>query len=163
MAKIRTFLDPSWHDNIKKRKLRLCSLVGRGPGFDSRCYHISWEVVGLERGPLSLVSITEELLEFKSIGSGSIKPEIHGLVDPLRRPRDTLYQQKLTLTSLISGGRSVGILCLRAKATEFKFVFLIVFKVTFSSGSVWKEKLPFWHQLWSPCDNTWDHWKFGSR
>jgi hypothetical protein len=32
---------------------------------DSRRYHIFWEVVGLERGPLSLVSTTEELLEKK--------------------------------------------------------------------------------------------------
>jgi hypothetical protein len=35
------------------------------PGFDSRRYHIFWEVVGLERGPLSLVSTNEELLERK--------------------------------------------------------------------------------------------------
>jgi hypothetical protein len=34
----------------------------RGSGFDSRCYQIFREVVGLERGPLSLVSSTEELL-----------------------------------------------------------------------------------------------------
>jgi hypothetical protein len=32
--------------------------------------------VGLERGPLSLVSIIEELLERKSNGSGLGKPEI---------------------------------------------------------------------------------------
>jgi hypothetical protein len=32
-------------------------------GFDSRHYQIFWEVVGLERGPLSLVSTTEELLD----------------------------------------------------------------------------------------------------
>jgi hypothetical protein len=32
-------------------------------GFDSRRYQIFLEVVGLERGPLSLVRITEELLE----------------------------------------------------------------------------------------------------
>jgi hypothetical protein len=31
----------------------------------SRRYHISREVVGLERGPLSLVSTTEELLDRK--------------------------------------------------------------------------------------------------
>jgi hypothetical protein len=62
---------------------RLCGLVVRvpghrsgGPGFDTRRYYISWELVGLERGPLSLVSITEELLERKSSGSGSIKPRI---------------------------------------------------------------------------------------
>jgi hypothetical protein len=38
-------------------------------GFDSRCYQILCEVVGLERGPLSLVRTIEELLERKSSGS----------------------------------------------------------------------------------------------
>jgi hypothetical protein len=38
-------------------------------GFDSRPYEIFWEVVGLERGPLSLVSTVEELLGRKSSGS----------------------------------------------------------------------------------------------
>jgi hypothetical protein len=41
-----------------------------GPGFDSRPYKIFWEVGGLERGPFSLVRTTEELLEWKSSGSG---------------------------------------------------------------------------------------------
>jgi hypothetical protein len=40
------------------------------PGFDSRRYQIFWEVVGLERGPISLVSTTEELLGRKGSGSG---------------------------------------------------------------------------------------------
>jgi hypothetical protein len=39
-------------------------------GFVSRRYQIFWEVVGLERGPLSLVSTIEELLERKSSGYG---------------------------------------------------------------------------------------------
>jgi hypothetical protein len=39
-------------------------------GFDSRRYHIFWEVVGLERGPLSLLSTIEGLLGRKSSGSG---------------------------------------------------------------------------------------------
>jgi hypothetical protein len=38
--------------------------------FDSRRYQIFTEVVGLQRGPLSLVSTIEELLERKSNGSG---------------------------------------------------------------------------------------------
>jgi hypothetical protein len=38
-------------------------------GFDSRLYQIFWELVGLEWGPLNLVSTTEELLERKSSGS----------------------------------------------------------------------------------------------
>jgi hypothetical protein len=37
-------------------------------------------------------------------------------------PCDTLYLQKLALTSPISGGRSVGIVRLRTKATEFGLV-----------------------------------------
>jgi hypothetical protein len=56
---------------------RLCGLVvrvpgyrSRYPGFDSRRYQIFLEVVGLERGPLSLVRIIEELLEWKSSGPG---------------------------------------------------------------------------------------------
>jgi hypothetical protein len=47
----------------------LCGLVVRGPGFDSRPYQIFWEVVGLERCPLSLVMIVEELFQGNS-GSG---------------------------------------------------------------------------------------------
>jgi hypothetical protein len=42
----------------------------RGPEFDSRRYQIFWQVVGLERFLLSLVSTTEELLARKSTGSG---------------------------------------------------------------------------------------------
>jgi hypothetical protein len=56
---------------------RLCGLVvrvpdyrSRRPGLDSRRYQIFWEVVGLERGPLSRMRIIEELLEWKSSGSG---------------------------------------------------------------------------------------------
>jgi hypothetical protein len=77
-------------------------------GFDSIRYRIFWEVVGLERGPLSLVSTSEELLGRNSSGSG---PEIreYGHGDPLSWPRDILYLQKLVLTSPTSGGLSVGI------------------------------------------------------
>jgi hypothetical protein len=53
------------------------------PGSDSRRYQIFWEVVGLERGPLSLVSTTEELLERKSSGSG-LESQEYGRRDPSR-------------------------------------------------------------------------------
>jgi hypothetical protein len=39
-------------------------------GFDSRHYQIFYEVLDLERGPLSLVSTIEELLGRKRSGSG---------------------------------------------------------------------------------------------
>jgi hypothetical protein len=67
-----------------------------------------WEVVGLERGPPSLVSTIEELLRWNISGSGLESREYYR-GDPLRWPRDILYLQKLVLTSPISGGRSVGI------------------------------------------------------
>jgi hypothetical protein len=95
---------------------RLCGLVVRDPGFDSRRYQIFWEVVGLERGPLSLASTIEELLGRNSSGSGLENRE-YDCGDPLRWPRDTLYPQKLALTSPTSGSRSVGIVRLRTKAT----------------------------------------------
>jgi hypothetical protein len=50
--------------------VRVPGYRSRSPGFDSRHYQIFWEVVYLERGPLSLVRIIEELLEWKSSGSG---------------------------------------------------------------------------------------------
>jgi hypothetical protein len=49
--------------------VRVPGYRSRGPEFDSWRYQIFWEVVGLERGPLSLVRITEELLEWKSSSS----------------------------------------------------------------------------------------------
>jgi hypothetical protein len=77
--------------------------------------------VGLERGPLSFMSTTEEPLGRNSSGSGLENLE-YGRGDPLRWPRNTLYPQKLALTSPKSGGRSVGIVLSRTKATESSLV-----------------------------------------
>jgi hypothetical protein len=71
-------------------------------GFDSRRYQIFWEVVGQERGPLSLVSTIEELFERKSVGS-SLEVREYGRSDPSRLPRGTLYLQNWTLNSLTTG------------------------------------------------------------
>jgi hypothetical protein len=76
--------------------------------------------VGLERGLLNFVSTIEILLERNSSGSGLENRE-YGRGDSLCWPRDTLYPQKLSLTSPISGCRSVGIVLSRTKATEFFF------------------------------------------
>jgi hypothetical protein len=64
-------------------------------GFYSWCYQIFWEVVGLEQGPLSLMSTTEELLGKKKS-----------------------YAQKLALALPTSSCCSVGIVCSRTEATE---------------------------------------------
>jgi hypothetical protein len=103
-------------------------------GFDSRRYQIFWGVVGLERGPLSLVSTTEELLGRKSSGSGL---ECRGRRNPSRWPRNTLYPQKLALTSPTSGGRSVSIVRLRIQATEFLTVSVKLGKQSMKSLVIW--------------------------
>jgi hypothetical protein len=87
--------------------------------------------VGLERGPLSLMSTIEELLWRNNSGFG-LENRKYGHGDPLRWPRDTLYPQKLAVTSPISGGPSVGIVRLRTKATEFVCVYMVVLFVSLS-------------------------------
>jgi hypothetical protein len=99
-------------------------LLIQRPGLDSRCYQIFWEVVGLERGPLSLASTMEELLERKSSGSGL---EIREYVrrDPSHWPRGILYPQKLALTSPTSGCHSVRIVRSRTQVKEFLIFWFI--------------------------------------
>jgi hypothetical protein len=104
---------------------RLCGLVVRvldyrcrGPGFYSRA--LQKKVMDLERGPLSLVSTTEELLDRKSSGS-CLENREYGRRNPSRWPRGTFYPQKLAITSPISGGRSVGIVRSRTQTMEFSF------------------------------------------
>jgi hypothetical protein len=92
-------------------------------GFDSRHYLIFWGLMGLDRGPLSPVSTTEELLGRKSSDSGLENRE-YGRRVPSRWPRGTLYPQKLALSSPTSGGRSAGIVRSRTQATEFFSVLL---------------------------------------
>jgi hypothetical protein len=76
--------------------------------------------MGLERGPLSRVSTTMELLGRKSSGS-DLENRKYSRRDPSLRPSDTPYPQKLALTSLTSGGRSVRIVRSRTRATDFFF------------------------------------------
>ena len=90
----------------------------------SRRYQIFCVVVGLERGPLSLVSLMrsiEELLEWKSSGSRSRKQRLTAVGTRWADHVTPLYPQKLALTSPTGGGRSVGMVRVRTKATEFFF------------------------------------------
>jgi hypothetical protein len=87
---------------------RLCGLVVRVPDYISRFPAISgatrlfWEVVCLERGPLSLVRRIEELLGRKSSDSG-LEIREYGSRDPSRWLRGNLYSRTLALTSPTSG------------------------------------------------------------
>jgi hypothetical protein len=83
-------------------------------------YQIFWEVAGLERRPLSLVSTTEELLERKSNGSG-LESRKYGRKTPSRLPRGIVYQQYLALISPTNGCRYVGIVRSRTQVMEFRY------------------------------------------
>jgi hypothetical protein len=93
-------------------------------GFCSRRYQIFWEIMGLERGPLSLVNTIEELLGRNNSGSG-LEIQEYGRRDPSHRPRDTLYPQKLALTSPTVGCRSAGIVFSRTEVTEMSNAYTI--------------------------------------
>jgi hypothetical protein len=82
------------------------------------------KVVGLERGPFSLVSATE-ILERKSNGFG-LESREYSLRDPSLWSRGTFYPQKFTLTSPTSGGRSVGIVRSRTQKTEFLLLLILI-------------------------------------
>jgi hypothetical protein len=86
-------------------------------GFCSRRYQIFWKVVGLERGPPSLMSTIEELFERKSSCSG-LESQEYGCRDPSRWPHGILYPRKLAVTLPTRGGRSVDIIRPRTQATE---------------------------------------------
>jgi hypothetical protein len=55
----------------------------------------------------------------------SRKPKLRAVEICCAEPLDTLYPQKLALTSPTSGGRSVGIVRLRARATECVVVLVV--------------------------------------
>jgi hypothetical protein len=59
--------------------------------------------MGLERGPLSHVSTTEEILETKNNGSG-LECREYGLRNPSRWPCGTLYPQIFGTNFAASGG-----------------------------------------------------------
>jgi hypothetical protein len=71
--------------------------------------------VGLEMGPLSFVSTTEELLQRNSSGCGLERGK-YGRRDPSRLPRGTLYPQELVRPSPTSS---------LTQATDFIFIYLI--------------------------------------
>jgi hypothetical protein len=80
--------------------------------------------VGLQQGPLSLVSSNEKLLGRNNSGFGQeSRGYDHG--DSLLLPRDTLYPKKLAPSLPTSGGCLVGIVRSWTKATEF-FLFFIL-------------------------------------
>jgi hypothetical protein len=80
-----------------------------------------FRVLGLERGPLSLVSTIWELLGRSSVSG--LENREYGHRNPSRWPRGTIYPKNLALTSSTSSVRSVGIVRSRTQASESSFSF----------------------------------------
>jgi hypothetical protein len=78
--------------------------------------------MGLERGPLSLVSTTEELFNRK-VAAPVKKTENTAVGIRHADHAAPFYPQKLAITSPTSGGRSVGIVRSRTQTMEFSFSF----------------------------------------
>jgi hypothetical protein len=89
-------------------------------GCDSRRYHIFWEVVGLERGPLSLVSTIEELLGRKSSGSGLENRE-YGRRDSSRWSRGTPLSTKVDTNFAGNRVLAQSLHCLDLSPCDFYF------------------------------------------
>jgi hypothetical protein len=76
------------------------------------------KVVGLERGPLSLVGTAEELLDRK-VAAPVYKTENTAVGIRHADHAAPSIRKKLTITSPTSGGRSVGIVRSRTQTMEF--------------------------------------------
>jgi hypothetical protein len=103
-------------------------------GFDSWRYQTFWEVLVLERGSLSLMSTSEELLGRKSSGSGLENLKYN------RRGSAALTTRHLPIRS------SIGIVLSWTKATEL----VITVITSYSRGTV-SDTL---HPVWERADHT---------
>jgi hypothetical protein len=91
-----------------------CSLMPRFPGCRSRGPS---SILGLDRGPLSLVQL-RSYLKGKSSGSGLENRDYGRRGSATLTMRHPSIRKTLTLTLSASGSRSVGIVRSRTKSTE---------------------------------------------
>jgi hypothetical protein len=122
------FRHPRHSCSVSLDEDRFCGLLVRVPGYRSRVLFPALPYFlrssGSGRGPLSLVNITEELLEWKSSGSGSRKPRLMAAEVRYADHATLSISKKLAPTLPTSGGRAVGIVCLWTEATEFSLITL---------------------------------------
>jgi hypothetical protein len=108
-------------------------------------------IVDLERGPLSLVNTTEELLGRESSGSGLKNRDYYRRGSAVLTTRHPYIRKTLVLTSATSGGHSVGIVRSQTKATEILLLwgnlavspnFIVFYAVRVITGRLTKSYRP---------------------
>jgi hypothetical protein len=128
--------------------VRVSGCRSGGPGFDSRALQEK-KVVGLEQGPLSLVSTTEELLGRKSNDSG-LEIREYGRRDSSCWPRGTLYPQKVG-TNFADKRQSLGRYSLLAdwghgvfflRAQVVKFIIMEFSPASYYFAPLWSKYSP---------------------
>jgi hypothetical protein len=116
--------------------------------FDSRPYQIFWEVVGLERGPLSLVSTIEELSGRKSSGSGLVNRD-YGRRGSAALPRYTLLSAKVGANFSYK----------RLSLGWHTFFSDLSYGVKFSFSAIWS--ITHFHMTWSWTESRPPRWWTG--
>jgi hypothetical protein len=100
--------------------------------------------VGLERGPLRLVSITEELLEWKISGSGSRKPRLTA-AEIRRTSSETRHSaSKPGRQSRMKPATGTWVLCVHLELSVYILSRVVGVRVTKLTGSSWDDRI-YWH------------------
>ena len=141
LAKCKSYIEDAiaWHDRLCGLVVRVSGYRYRGPGFDPRRYQVFWVVVGLERVHSASWASWGQLRSYlneKSSGSRFRKQRITAVGIRCADHVTPLYPRKLALTSPTGGGRSVGIVRVRTKATEFSLYLQNLCKIP-STSSLW--------------------------
>jgi hypothetical protein len=96
---------------------------GQNSCWQTQRSQIFWEAVCLKWSPFRLMSIIEELLEWK-VAASVYKTEINGCADPSHWPRDTHLSSKVSTKIRRLVAVAVSIVCLWTKSMELLFVCL---------------------------------------
>jgi hypothetical protein len=81
-------------------------------------------------------------------GNTGLENREYGRGDPLRWPHDTLYPPKLAITSMTTGGRSVGVVRSRTQATELLLLHMAIWVLQVEHKQSYRSHIQIINQKW---------------